>query len=130
MSHVPLETLRGCVDPWVGAVWDAVELQDDGLSLSGLGQDALEMLESPIRVGVAGGRNQQGMMFVRVKRRTHLQFAVLDFRGQTAPCKPEAGVAQDAKCFGPETVTAVGETHRTRYTHFFELVLGQREFAG
>ena len=114
----------------MGAVRDAVKLQYDGLSFAGLGQDALEMLEGPIRVGIAGGGDQQGMMFTRVERGADLQFAVLGFRGQAAARKPVASVSQDTKCFGPEIVAAVGETHRARHADFFQLVLRQRQLAG
>jgi hypothetical protein len=50
------------MNPWMNGIGYAMELQDHNPAVSCVGDHILKMLERPVWIGVAGGRNQAAMM--------------------------------------------------------------------
>ena len=113
--HVFTESFRRRVNPRVGDVRHAVKLQHDDLSVGRAGHHALEMFQRPVRVGIAGGGNQQGMMTSGIVGRANVECAVARLRLLTATGELVTKSGQLLQSFRTEGVAAICEAPWARH---------------
>src|SRR5437870_1604568 len=107
----------------MGNIRRAVKLEHDGLPIGGPRDDLLEVLERPIRVSVAGGRNEQGVMMFGIVSRAKLQRAIVSLRLFAAPRELVTQFDQPVHSFWSKSVPAIGEADWLRH---FRLGLAER----
>src|SRR5262245_60812329 len=100
--------------PWMLNVRDTVKLQHDRLPRLGLGHNTDKVIGGPLRVGIAGGRFQQGMMATWIDRWTKLQRAVFGLRRATSAGESIAVFSNHFHRLGAEAVSAVSKAYRLR----------------
>src|SRR5881396_1125927 len=107
----------------MGNIRRAVKLEHDGLPIGGPRDDLLEVLERPIRVSVAGGRNEQWVMTFGIVSRAELKRSIVSFRLFAATRKLVTQFGQSLHSFWTERVPAIREADWLRH---FGLGLAER----
>ncbi len=87
------------------------------------------MVESPLRIGISGRRNQQGIVAARIECRPDLQRPILNVGRSASASQAVATLPQHTICFRTKKVAAVSKTNRLGYVYFLQFVLYKREFA-
>ena len=114
----------------MGEIRDPVKLQDDNLAVMRAGHHLLEVLRRPVRIGVAGGRNQQRMVARGVVRRADLHLTVRYLGLHSAPRELVSMLFQNADGLRAKVVAGPGEADGARHTHFGQRPLDQGQLTG
>src|SRR5262249_22004066 len=88
------------------------------------------MFDAPVRVRVAGGRDQQRVVSGRIESGSELERTILGFRLHAAARELEPALFQDPQPFRSKSIPAPGEADRGRHADPFQLSFYLLQLAG
>ena len=132
IRHVFAQALRRSVDPRMCGIRRAVKLKDDDLTIGGATDDALEMFECPIRVGVARRRDEQGMVPFGIIGGADLELAVRGFRLFATPGELVTEFRKSLDRLGAERIATIGKADGARHLGFgvIQRAVNEEKFGG